>query len=77
MVRSEGFRPAVVGVTLGLAATLVGAVTASSLLFGVRPADPLAYSSSAAVVVGIAMLASHLPARRASRVDPTVALGTE
>jgi predicted permease len=77
MVRSEGFRLAVVGVTLGLAATLVGAVTASSLLFGVRPADPLAYSSSAAVVVGIAMLASHLPARRASRVDPTVALGTE
>jgi predicted permease len=77
MVRREGLPLVVVGVTLGLAATLAGAVAASSLLFGVRPADPLAYSSSAAVVVAIAMLASHVPARKASRVDPAVALGAE
>jgi predicted permease len=77
MVRREGFRLAVVGSTLGLAATFAGAAAASSLLFGVRPGDPLAYSGSTAAVVAIAMLASHLPARRASRVDPAVALGSE
>jgi hypothetical protein len=77
MVLKEGFRLIVVGVTLGLAATMAGAVAASSLLFGVKPADPLSYLSSAAVVVAIAMLASHVPARRASRVDPAVALASE
>ncbi len=77
MVLKEGFRLVMVGVTLGLAATVAGAVAASSLLFGVKPADPLSYICSAAVVVAIAMLASQVPARRASRVDPAVALGSE
>jgi predicted permease len=77
MVLKEGFRMVIVGVTLGLAAAVAGAVAVSSLLFGVKPADPLSYACSAAVVVAIAILASHVPARRASRVDPAVALGSE
>jgi predicted permease len=77
LVLKEGFRLVCVGVTLGVAAAIAGAVGASSLLFGVKPADPLPYLSSAAVVVAIAMLASHVPARRASRVDPAVALASE
>ena len=77
LVRREGLRLVLVGVTLGLAATFACAVAASSLLFGVEPADPLAYSGSAAVVLAIAMLASHVPARKARRVDPAVALASE
>jgi putative ABC transport system permease protein len=77
MVLKEGFRMVVVGVTLGQAATLAGAMAVSSLLYGVKPADPLSYVCSAAVVVIIAVVASHVPARRASRVDPAVALGSE
>ncbi len=77
MVLKEGFQLVIVGVTLGLAATLAGATAASSLLFGVKPADPLSYACSAALVVAIAILASHVPARKASRVDPAVALGSE
>jgi hypothetical protein len=74
MVLKEGFRLFVVGLVLGLAATVASAVAVSSLLFGVKPADPLSYICSAAVVVAIAILAGHIPARRASRVDPAVAL---
>ena len=77
LVLKEGFRLVFVGVTLGLGAAMAGAMGASSLLFGVKPADPLPYLSSAVVVVAIAMLASHVPARRASRVDPAVALASE
>ncbi len=77
MVLREGFGLAIVGTTLGVVATLAGAVAASGLLFGVKPVDPLSYVCSAAVVVAMAMLACHVPGRRASRVDPAVALGNE
>ena len=77
MVLKEGLRLATVGMALGVVATVAGAVAASSLLFGVKPADPLSYACSAVVVVAIAMLACHVPGRRASRVDPAVALGSE
>ena len=77
MVLGEGFRLALVGVGLGLAAAVAGAVAISSLLFGVKPADLLSYVGGAVVVVAIAILASHVPARRASRVDPAVALRSE
>ncbi len=77
MVLAEGFRLAAAGVALGLAVSVAGAVAASSLLVGVRPADPLSYASSAVVVVAIAMLACHVPGRRASRVDPAAALRSE
>ncbi len=77
MILKEGFRLVIVGVILGLAATMAGAAAVSSLLYGVKAADPLSYACSAAVVVAIAILASHVPARRASQVDPAVALGSE
>jgi ABC-type antimicrobial peptide transport system permease subunit len=77
MVLGEGFRLALVGVGLGLAAAVTGAFAISNMLFGVKPADPLSYVGGAVVVVAIAILASHVPARRASRVDPAVALRSE
>lgn len=77
MVLGDGLRLAVVGVGIGLAAAVAGAIAISSMLFGVKPADPLSYLCGAFVVVAIAVLASHVPARRASRVDPAVALRSE
>jgi putative ABC transport system permease protein len=49
----------------------------STLLFGVRPTDPLTFGSIALILTVIALLASYLPARRAARVDPMVSLRTE
>lgn len=77
MVLGGSLKLAIAGVALGLAAAVAGAITVSSMLFGVKPADPVSYLCGAAVVVAIALLASHIPARRASRVDPAVALRSE
>jgi putative ABC transport system permease protein len=66
---------------LGLVAGLAGALALSrfmtSLLFNVQPIDPVAYGSVALVLVGVAILASYLPARRAAQIDPVVALRVE
>ena len=49
----------------------------SSLLYGVKPADPLTFSSMAAVLIAVALAGCYIPARRATQVDPLVALKTE
>jgi ABC-type antimicrobial peptide transport system permease subunit len=62
-----------VGVALALAASrLIG-----SLLFGIAPSDPFAIGSALAVLIGVALTASYVPARRAARLDPTQALRYE
>jgi putative ABC transport system permease protein len=48
-----------------------------SLIYGVSPTDPVTFSSVAALLVGIALLASYVPARRAVRVDPMQSLRAE
>jgi ABC-type antimicrobial peptide transport system permease subunit len=50
---------------------------AKSLLFGVAPADPAVIATSVAALIGVAVLAALLPARRASRIDPMMALRYE
>lgn len=66
---------------LGLAIGLVGAVLLSrsmtTLLFGVKPTDPGVYVAVSVVLIGVALLASYLPARRAAKIDPLVALRDE
>jgi hypothetical protein len=77
MVLRQGFVLAVVGVTLGLALAFGVTRLMSTLLFGVEATDPVTYASVAVGLLGVALLASYLPARRAAKVDPMTALRVE
>jgi ABC-type antimicrobial peptide transport system permease subunit len=77
LVVSEGLKLGTVGVAVGVALALVGARWVAPLLFDESPHDPVVFGLVAAVLVGVAALASYLPARRAARVDPMVALRSE
>jgi len=59
---------------LGIGLAVVVTRVMSSYLFGVGPVDPLTYAAVSALLAGIAALATYLPARRAARIDPNVAL---
>ena len=67
----------VAGALLGLAAALLMARLVQSLLFDVRPNDPIALTGSCGVLLAVALLAAYLPARHASRIDPARALQAE
>ncbi|HEX8359029.1 MAG TPA: ABC transporter permease [Longimicrobium sp.] len=77
MVVRGGVRLAAIGVAVGIAIALAGSQLISTLLFGVGTADPLTYGVVAALLMAVTLLATWLPARRASRVDPMVALRSE
>jgi len=72
MRRGQGLTA--VGVSIGLAAAYVVARTAASMLYGIRASDPIVLLVSAAVVVFITAVATAIPARRASNIDPILAL---
>jgi ABC-type antimicrobial peptide transport system permease subunit len=63
-----------VGAIVGVALALAGGRAASTLLFGVRPYDPVALLLSLAALAAIAFIASYAPARRAMRIEPVTAL---
>ncbi len=65
------------GVGVGVVLALAAVRSTSSLLFGLQPNDPLSFAGASALLITIALIASFLPARRASRVDPMVALRYE
>ncbi len=73
----DGGRLVILGLCLGLAASLALARLMASMLFGVKPADPFTFAVVAAVLAAVALLACYIPARRAMRVDPMVALRYE
>jgi putative ABC transport system permease protein len=77
IVSGYGIRLAVAGLGVGLAGAYFLARLASSFLYGVRPTDPTAYILGSVILASIVALASYIPARRAMRVDPVVALRHE
>ena len=77
LIVSDGMKLAAIGTAIGLAAAIVLARVMSSLLLGVGPMDFLTYITVSFGALSIALLASYLPARRATKVDPLVALRDE
>jgi ABC-type antimicrobial peptide transport system permease subunit len=67
----------VIGVAAGIAIALGASELVSTMLYGLAPRDPWSLVVAIAVMVGVSALAGYLPARRASRVDPMVALHYE
>ena len=74
LVIADGMRWAAAGVVLGLAAALLLSRAMQGLVYGVAVTDPATYAALALLLVGVVLLASWLPARRAARVDPAVVL---
>jgi len=73
----RGAKLTMVGVAAGLIGAVVMGRLAAALLFGVTPTDPAALAGAATVLTAIAIAATYLPARRAAKVDPVVALAEE
>jgi putative ABC transport system permease protein len=77
LIVGEGLKMAAAGVALGLVASLLMSHVLRSLLFGVTATDPFVFAANAAILLLVAVLACAIPARRAARVDPMVALRNE
>jgi putative ABC transport system permease protein len=77
LVLRQGLRLAAVGIALGLAGAVVATRALRSLLFGVSPTDPLTFVAIPLLLALVALLACWFPARRATKVDPLVALRVE
>ena len=77
MVLRQGLRLALAGAAVGLVGALIVSHLMAGLLYGVRPTDPLTFLGVALLLISVALLACYIPARRAMRVDPMVALRYE
>jgi predicted permease len=77
MVMSQGLRLTLVGIVMGLAAAFAMSRVVASLLFGVRPSDPVTIGAVVAIIGGVALVACYIPARTATRVDPMIVLREE
>ena len=77
LVLREGMAPVALGGLAGLIAAALAARALRTMLFGVTPLDPVSFAAAPALLAAVALLACYLPARRATRVDPLVALRDE
>jgi len=74
LVVGEGARLTAIGLVIGLAVGIGVTRFIASLLYGITPTDVIAFGSASAILATTALLASYIPARRAIRVDPVLAL---
>jgi len=77
LILVQGMKPALAGVVGGIAGALIATRLLSSMLFNVSPMDPATFAAVALGLMGVAVLACLLPAMRATRIDPTIALRRE
>jgi ABC-type antimicrobial peptide transport system permease subunit len=77
MVLRQGLRLAAIGVAIGVGAAMAVARLMTTLLYGVSAGDPLTFIGVAVLLSCVALMACYVPARRAMRVDPLVALRYE
>jgi predicted permease len=74
LVLREGLTLVMAGIAIGLPLTLLTSRWVSSRLYGIQPGDPVTIAGAAVLLVGVASMAGYIPARRAARVDPLIAL---
>jgi putative ABC transport system permease protein len=77
MVVSQGARVVLIGVVIGVAGAVAGTRSLGALLYGVNPVDPVVFAAMAFMMVGVGMVASYVPARRASSVSPMESLRSD
>ena len=77
LVVGQGSKLTLIGVAIGIPSALGLTRFLSSLLYGVKPSDPLTFVAVSLLLTGVALLACYIPARRAAKVDPMTALRHE
>lgn len=77
MVVMQGAKVVLIGAVIGIAGALLSTRMMGTLLYGVQAVDPVVFIMMSAMLIGVGMLASYMPARKASRVDPIVALQSD
>src|SRR5687768_1887711 len=77
LVLSHGLKLSIIGAAIGLLGAYVGTRAITSVLYGVSATDPLTFGFVSLLLIGVALLACYVPSRRATRVDPLIALRNE